>query len=637
MDFFTSQDRARRNTGMLVVLYVLAVFAIILGVYAAVRAIVFYQEMKADGTPSEFFDPKLLLYSGGGTLVIVGGATMMKILELGSGGEVVAEALGGTRIDPGTHDKVERKVLNVVQEMAIASGMAVPDVYMLGDENRINAFAAGTRVDEAVIGVTRGCVEQLSRDELQGVIAHEFSHILHGDMKLNLRLVGVLHGILVIGLIGSFVMRSAFYTGASRSRDNKGGMMMIVLGLALFLIGMLGTFFGRLIQSAVSRQREFLADASAVRFTRQPGGIAGALKRIGAREHGARIHSGKVEEYRHLYFGAGTSEFLSLLATHPPLEERIKRIEPRWNGLFPEPKPPALKEEMPPMKAPLAGPTPQETMKRVLGAAVLTGAIDQVGRPTYDHLEQARALIGGLPPRIRDAIQTLDGARAVVCATLIDADRGSRQKQMLYLEGRGNQFRDDVVNYLSLMQPQGPGVRLPLVELAMPVLRHMTEQEYRELMEDVDYLSRTDQVIEPFEWVLGRVLRHHIGPQFSKQKRSEKRTGKLADSRDDALLLLTLIARSGHADPTMQDTAFEMGVALLDAPDARMVPPNRATLPALDEAMDRLTLLAAGEKKKLLEACAAVIAADNQVTTTEAEFLRGISEVFECPMPVVTT
>ncbi|MHC4955382.1 MAG: M48 family metallopeptidase [Planctomycetota bacterium] len=636
MDFFASQDRARRNTGMLVFLYVLAVLAIIVGVYLAVRGIVFYQQATETGETIPFFDPKLMAYIGGGTIIVVGGATLIKIMELQAGGEVVAKSLGGRRLAPGSVDPVERQVLNVVEEMAIASGMAVPDVYMLDNEQRINAFAAGHTVDTAVIGVTRGCAERLSRDELQGVMAHEFSHILHGDMKLNLRLIGVLHGILVIGLIGSILMRNAYLASGSRSsRDGKGAIVMIVLGLALFVIGMLGTLFGRLIQAAVSRQREFLADASAVRFTRQPSGIAGALKRIGARKNGSRIGAAKVEEFRHMYFGAGTSEFLAMLATHPPLEERIRRIEPRWDGRFPEPKAPPLPSEPPPVKV-KRGRDQKEVLRDIMTAGVLTGAVAQVGRPSHSHLEQAKALLERIPKRLTDAVHTLVGAHGVVCATLIDTDRASRQKQLVYLEGRDAQLRDDVVNYVSLMQSLGPRVRLPLVELAMPTLRHMNESEYRRLMEDVDYLSRTDALIEPFEWVLGRVLHHHLEPGHTKEKKSRARQGKLADSRDAVARLLTQLARAGHGDPAMQDQAFAAGAAALgDGMDLAMVDPAQSTLPALDAAVDELTLLLATEKKRLLEACAAVIGADNQVTTTEGELLRGISDVFECPMPVI--
>ncbi|MHC4937728.1 MAG: M48 family metallopeptidase [Planctomycetota bacterium] len=625
MDFFTSQDRARRNTGLLVVLYAAAVVAVIVAVYIVIWFLLVY--MQGEGERLPLWQPELMAYICGGTLIVVAAGTAFKLIELSAGGAVVAEALGGRRLEPGSRDPVERKVLNVVEEMAIASGMAVPDVYMLDHESRINAFAAGKEVDEAVIGVTRGCVEQLSRDELQGVIAHEFSHILHGDMKLNLRLVGVLHGILVIGLIGSILMRNAMYVGSSRSRDDgRVRLAIIVLGLALIIVGSMGTFFGRLIQAAVSRQREFLADASAVAFTRNPDGIAGALKRIGATQHGARISNAHVAEYRHMYFGAGMSEMFGALATHPPLEKRIRRIQPNWNGAFPAPRVVEPEPEPQPKKQP----QPQAT--DMIGAAILGAAISQVGRPSPDHLEYSRAIIERIPKLLKDAVHTVKGAHAVVLATLVDEGRESRVEQMKYLEGRDADLRDDVVNYAPMVAKAGPEARLTLIDLAMPTLRHMNQEEYEALKEDATFLSRTDRIIDPFEWVLGRILRHYLLPKFEKRPKPRVAIYDISGVRSEMSQLLTQLARTGQAGDVAQSEAFEAGEKALGE-RVTMLPAEACTLPALDAAVDKLATLAAPEKKKVLEACAATISADKQVTVHEGELLRGIADVLDCPMP----
>jgi Zn-dependent protease with chaperone function len=206
--------------------------------------------------------------------------------------------------------------------MAIAAGMPVPPVYLIR-ENSINAFAAGFGIHDAVIGINQGTIDLLNRQELQGVVAHEFSHILNGDMRINLRIIALLNGILILGIIGGGLMRGSMF---SRSRDRGA---LIALGIGLLVIGYGGTFFGQLIKAAVSRQREYLADASAVQFTRSTQGIANALKKIGAHSTGSRIESPQADENSHLFFGAIRS-FSSMMATHPPLEARIKALDPNW-------------------------------------------------------------------------------------------------------------------------------------------------------------------------------------------------------------------------------------------------------------------------------------------------------------------
>ncbi|RMH57559.1 MAG: hypothetical protein D6679_06370, partial [Candidatus Hydrogenedentota bacterium] len=335
INFFEHQERARKKTGQLVLLFLLAVLAIIAAVYASFYAIVSLSGKK--GPILDPTDPFLFLVITGGTLGVIALGTAYKIVQLREGGSAIAQALGGRKIPRTTTNLDERKILNVVEEMAIASGCRVPEVYLL-EESSINAFAAGFHPNEAVIGITRGAIERLSRDELQGVIAHEFSHIFNGDMKLNIQLIGVIHGIIVINLIGYWLLRSLRFSGRSRSREKGGGGLLAILlfGLALFLIGLIGAFFGRLIQAAVSRQREFLADASAVQFTRNPRGIGGALKKIARLTAGSLIQHPNAGQAAHLFFGQGVAfSFGGLLATHPPIEERIQRV---MQGLAPEKK-----------------------------------------------------------------------------------------------------------------------------------------------------------------------------------------------------------------------------------------------------------------------------------------------------------
>ncbi len=337
MDFFEHQEQARRKTGLLVVYFVLAVASIIVAVYLAVVAV--FVGTQGDAVEALWL-PQVFGPVAGGTLLVITVGSLYKMADLARGGEVVARSLGGRPVLANTCELRERVLLNVVEEMAIASGTPVPPVFLLDNESAINAFAAGTTPQNAVIGVTRGTIETLNRDELQGVIAHEFSHILNGDMRLNLRLIGLLNGILLIAMIGYVLMRTgsgSYRVGFSSSSSNrKGGNPLPLLGLLLYVIGYIGVFFGHLIKSAVSRQREFLADASAVQFTRLPDGIVGALKKIGGLVQGSRLRTSQAEEASHMYFGNGlAAPFFALLATHPPLSERIRRIDPSFDGKFP--------------------------------------------------------------------------------------------------------------------------------------------------------------------------------------------------------------------------------------------------------------------------------------------------------------
>ena len=322
MNFFEHQDQARQNTKQLMGLFGLAIAGMILSIYAVVVLTLLNDSVGG------WWQPEVLFVVSLGTLAVVGSGSGYKILQLRQGGKAVAQSLGGRLVDLQTRDANEQALLNVVEEIAIASGTPIPAVYLLQHEPGINAFAAGYTPNDAVIGVTRGCLEKLDRDELQGVIAHEFSHILNGDMRLNIQLIGVLQGILLIYIIGRVLLRSA---GSSRGRSGRGkGNGVVFIGLALMAIGGIGLLCGRLIKSAVSRQREFLADSSAVQFTRNPSGISSALKKLGGYIEGSRIDSPKAEEASHLFFGnaLNPSDFLNgLFATHPPLGERIQRLD----------------------------------------------------------------------------------------------------------------------------------------------------------------------------------------------------------------------------------------------------------------------------------------------------------------------
>jgi len=632
MDFFEHQEQARKATGRLVLLYGLAVCGIIALVYVAVTVLVVFSQQDDPGAQPDFWSPRLLLWVGGGTIVLVGAASLLKISELAAGGDVVAKALGGRLLNRSTRDETERRVLNVVEEMSIASGVPVPAVYLLDRESRINAFAAGHKPEHAVVGLTRGAAETLSRDELQGVVAHEFSHVLNGDMRLNVRLIGILHGILVIGLLGSMLMRAAFYGGRS-SRRGGGAAGLAALGVSLFVIGYVGVFFGRLIKAAVSRQREFLADASAVDFTRQPEGIAGALRKIGGSVGAARLKSPKAEQFSHMYFGQGIRTLLHAFDTHPPLDVRIRRIDPAWDGTFPKVVPPGRVRE--PREAPRAAAAPLAAAAPV-AAGIAATAVGQIGRPTEHHLEYARALLERIPDALAQAAHDPAGARAVVYCLLLDPDESVRARQWERLDQNAKDVAASARGLAPLVEKCGPEARIPLLDLATPVLRGLSRLEYAAFKDNFVALAGADERIDTFEWLLRRVILAYLEPHFTRTAKSVVQFYNLQGVRRELAVLLSTLAREGHDGEEAAKRAFELGRARLRGVDPDTVPflgEDECGLRALDEALDRLATVTPRVKRTILEAAGAAIAADEQVTLEEGELFRGVADVLDCPMP----
>jgi len=637
MSFFEHQEAARKQTGRLVVLFVLAVVAIGVAIYLLVAAVSLgageYQRTKLayETRRPNLWNAQLAVGVGAATLLVVGGASLYKISQLRAGGHVVAEQLGGRLLHHNSTSGIERRLLNVVEEMAIASGIPAPPVYLLDQEEGINAFAAGLSPDDAVIGVTKGCAQILSRDQLQGVIAHEFSHILNGDMRMNLRLMGVLHGILVIGLIGYFVLRSAMWSRVATRRSREGNPLpLLAIGLGLIVIGAVGTFFGSWIKAAVSRQREFLADASAVQFTRNPDGIGGALKVIGGYKAGTAVNHPNAPTASHMFFGqAIASGLASIMATHPPLGDRIRRVLPEWDGQVAEPS---------------AGPVDSD-VRPVAGFAGGTGgagehrgtAVDQIGRPTPAHVAYAADLVRQIPAALAEAARGPYGARALIYALLIVDDAAVRHGQIQRLATHGERGMHAEVQRLSQhVAKLDRAAVLPLVDMTLGSLRQLTAEQYRAFMANFDALAVADEKISLFEWTLQRILRQHVRPQFEKVARRRVDYYALRPLAPHCSVLLSALAWVGSADRQAAAAAFAAGAGWLDeAQELTLVSPEGCRLGVLGEAMDALDRLAPRLKQRVLEACAACVSADRKVTVNESELLRAIADTLGCPMPPV--
>jgi Zn-dependent protease with chaperone function len=512
--------------------------------------------------------------------------------------------LGGFPVNPSTTNAGERRLLNVVEEMSLASGVPVPQVYVL-EEEAINAFAAGYGTADAAVGVTRGCIERLTRDELQGVIGHEFSHILNGDMRLNIRLMGLLNGILFLALLGGVLMRLALTSRPRSSNDKNGGSIVAALiagGLVLYIVGWIGVFFGKLIKAAVSRQREFLADASAVQYTRNPRGLAGALSKIAS--HSSRLEHPKAQEASHMFFGNGMDEaWLGLFATHPPIQRRIAEIAPNFDP-----------QESSPTLPPVASAKPSFSGDAQLAAAT--------------------SMLAGLPEFSRPAMREIHSACALVFALLLSEDESVRESQLAALEIDAA-LRKETGEMFARRSQLSSAQRISLVDLAIPVLRGLSPQQYGVFSGQVGQLIEADGQIHLFEYTLQKLLLRHLDAAFTKATPSRVQHKSLVPLLPDTGILLSAIANADDGESNALDAAFQAGVFRLGKsavafPLARQ---SSVNLKEFDRALEDLATASLAVKKTILTACSAAVVHDGVVNDTQFELLRAIADTVDCPVP----
>ena len=636
MNFFTAQDRARRTSRRLVIAYAVATAAIVLG---ATFVIGFALWLLGDDlfaiTFGEFVRTQMPLFWGIAlvTTIFIVGASLFRVASLTGGGGAVAASMGGTLVAADVQDPLRRRLRNVVEEMAIASGVPVPEIYVLEAESGINAFAAGFKPGDAAIAVTRGALELLDRDELQGVIGHEFSHVLNGDMRINIRLMGILFGIMALGLIGRMILRSARHT------SGRGAAAAFAMGAGIALLGAAGVLAARIIKAGVSRQREFLADASAVQFTRQTDGIAGALKKIGGYADGSTLRATDPEEVSHMLFGSG-SAFNGLLSTHPPLLKRIQALDPSFQATdYPRVDPRAYR---PPSQedAPIAAAAgPVRGVASAGGANRIAESIaDTVGEPDSAHVEFAARLRRSIPASLYDAAHSQELAYLLVVALVLDQSGQHVERQFAVLQERLGTERTRLVRrYFDELANTGAEFRLPLLAIAFPALRLRPAQHLDYLLNLTRRLIEIDDEISLYEYCFYRILRSNLGAGVRPQRARHRR----AAIRDAAVRLLAILAARGHATPGEQQAALEAGLTVfgswaLDSSrrDADTVA-RASSIADLDRSLDVLLALDASDKEKLLRAISTTAAFDGRLALPEAELIRAVCATLEYPLPPI--
>ena len=640
MNFFDAQDRARKATRWLVVVYFIATALIVLGVTVVVGIALFGTSM--DGrrySPVEMLaaNPGPLLATAAVTALFIIGASIYKTTVLSAGGGRVAQQMGGTAVPADVTDPLRRRLRNVVEEMAIASGVAVPEIYVLEEESSINAFAAGYAPGDAAIAVTRGTLELLNRDELQGVIAHEFSHILNGDMRLNIRLMGVLFGILVLGLMGRMVLRGGYHGQLMSSRRSRGAPVVVLIGLGVAILGWIGVFFARLIKASVSRQREYLADASAVQFTRQTDGIANALKKIGGYKEASYIRAADPEEISHMLFGSG-ARFTGLFATHPPLRDRIRALDPSFRDTdYPDVVPPSMSDRMADDSA-SAMVAPGAAARPVSPADLPDLVADAAGNPGAEDVAYARQLRQSIPATLYDAAHSAELSYLLVIALIIDRGHEHRERQLgLVGEQLGAERAQIVTRLHGEVAAMRADHRLPLLEITFPALKLRPPAQLEYLVELAGRLIDVDGQVDLYEYCFYRVLRISLGQAANPARYPGPRREARRELRQAVIDLLTVVADYGHTDAASSEQAFEAGKGYLGkwALEHDYQSKERYTLRALERSLDLLTALNSKARYLVLKAVTAVVVHDNRVTSAETELIRTVCASLDVPLPPI--
>ena len=635
MNFFQAQAKARRSTSILIILFIIGVVGIILitNIFLMI-VLAFYQGDELASSSDSFmalFDPYTFFSTGLAVIAVVALGSLYKLQTLSAGGHVVAESLGGVLIPKDTTDMKYRQLLNVVDEMAIASGISAPPVYIL-DEDGINAFAAGLGFDDAVIGITQGALDSFEREELQGVIAHEFSHIFNGDMRLNIYITGLLHGILLIGLIGRGILnsisRSRRRIRGSSSKKNDAQSAILMLGVGLSVIGFVGTTVGEIIKSFISKQREYLADASAVQFTRYPQGIANALRKIGGAS--STLKSASSSTFSHLYFADGIKDFWdSMFSTHPPLNERISRVYPRWDGTYithTEKK--DLYERKDKSKK-------KERVFEAVTTAIILDAMDEIGQPNEKRVNQASSLLKSIPNSIKTMSENPFSAQAVIFALLCSNDEKEKDKQMKYLVQNSTALFKQTSLALSYIQYLCRENHLILMRLCITSLKMMSVNQYKIFRRCTQDLIKSDDKLSLLEWNMKHLIFTALDIAFGISKTPKEKYSNIGAIREEVIIFISILAKEQKTDETSAKEAFDAAKKSVGASSLQYINIQKEKYKALERSVKTLENAKIGVRKKVLDMAVVALEYDGLISIQDLEMLNAIASILRLPLPLI--
>ena len=624
MNFFQAQAAAKRQTIYLIVLFSAAVVGLIVLAFLFILFAMAYVDTlsieKALQNLFQYATFDVLMMTAVAVLGVVFFGIVSMYLRLSSGGEAVAVALGGKKLHPQSNSLQHQQLYHVVEEMAIASGIAVPPIYVL-DDHTINAFAAGFTSDDAAIGVTQGLLDKLNRDELQGVIAHEFSHIFNGDMRLNMRLASLVNGILALGNVGQALMRASFRSSGTSRRDKNGSSAFLigaVVGVGLFIIGYVGVIAGTMIKARISRAREYLADATAVQYTRLPSGIANALKKI--KLYQSQLHAPTAATFSHLYFASGFTGWMAMLfATHPPLDRRIKAIEPTWDGTLPLwDKSAAIQVE---------ANTRQPMSEEHFTQAVTL--LDRVGVVEDAQLDFARQFMRTLDPKLRDQLHNPLGAQAVVLSLLSDDRMIMRNRQWALVEGV---LKKELAYTHILLKTLDRKAAIHLVHLALPALKESTLTQYKTLKLLVTHFIEMDTKLTLFEWSIEHIVLRPLDMHFGLAHAPVGIYSTIGAIKHETELLISLLAQLQSHDETTAEKYFDSAKNAIGATALAYVPRNHIHIKNFNHAVNAIEKAKMPVKERIFKGCLFIIDCDAKRTTAEIELIHALATLLHLPL-----
>ncbi len=657
MNFFEHQEKAKKKTFWLILYFIVAIIGIIFFIdLVFVGALIYAQpELYLQGGANYNINDGLagvkqhavleLAMMVGATIspiiiLIIFIGTIWKMSSLRGGGIAVAEMVGAKEISPDTTDFLEKRFINIVEEMSIASGVHVPKLYVMEDE-AINAFVAGIKPDDTVMVVTKGALNQLSRDELQSVVGHEFSHIFNSDMQISLKLMGILGGLLLIGQAGYFLLRILGRTRSSGSKKGSGQILIVILiiGLGLFIVGYIGLFFGRLIKSAVSRQRELLADASSVQFTRNPQGLVFALRRILKSEKGTYLDSKNVEDISHLCFCTPRwIMFSNLLATHPPLEKRIELLDPQGqykNLPLKDLRQDKKEDEKPTKRANI------EPLGIIGGAAVLAGTMvihpqdvaQSIGNPTPDNVLIAQALLAKIPPSLVVVAHDTEKVALVFYALILsyNVDKMNGIQAELSKKMDADNIKQ-VISLASLIDGSPKNIQLPLLDISLPAFKRKTESQRKEIFENCKAISNIGDK-NLFQFTLLVLIEKATIDKLPRQERSKYNDFK--DLIPEVSQLISVILKVGAKNIETENQDFTKLMKNFTSDQITRPDINENEANKLQAVLTKLGLLSPLCKQKLIKVLLECISQDNVVNLSEAELIRAIAASLDCPIPPI--